>query len=280
VGLAGKRRYRVLVQDRYRRGGARYQYVLTIRKPVPGFFVAAIHSQNPGPAGLNIGRGGAAYLDLIVHYQDGYNGPLTITAEGLPRGLHMAPTTVRGNTNAALVLWADADAPDWVGPVKLIATGKRSDATIRREVRPYTRVWNAPEQSSSRPTRELIAAVRESAPFALQFAAERIEIEAGKKADVALKLDRRWPEFTAGLTVQALAVPGPIKLADTQIPAGKGEVTIPITVQAGTTPGEYTVTVRGQGQVPFARDAKAAKANSLVTLPARPLTVVVVPTKK
>ncbi|MFL5342184.1 MAG: hypothetical protein ACJ8F7_18720, partial [Gemmataceae bacterium] len=52
--LGGKRKYRVLVQDRYRRGGARYQYVLTIRKPVPDFYVAAIHSQNPGPGGLTV----------------------------------------------------------------------------------------------------------------------------------------------------------------------------------------------------------------------------------
>src|SRR5262249_36767647 len=121
VNLGGKRTYRVLVQDRYRRGGARYQYVLSIREPVPDFYVAAIHSQNPGPGGTTIHRGGAAYLDVIVHYQDAYNGPVIITAEGLPKGLHAAPTFIRGNTNAAVVLWADADAPDWVGPVKLIA---------------------------------------------------------------------------------------------------------------------------------------------------------------
>ena len=192
VNLGGKRTYRVLVQDRYRRGGSRYQYVLSICKPVPDFYVAAIHSQNPGPGGTTIHRGGAAYVDVIIHHKDGFNGPVTITAENLPKGLHAAPTIVRGNNNAAVVLWADADAPDWVGPVKLIASGKRGDVELRREVRPYTRVWNAPDQNSSRPTRELVVAVRESAPFALQFAHDRVEIEAGKRADVTLKLDRRW----------------------------------------------------------------------------------------
>jgi hypothetical protein len=280
LNLAGKRTYRVLVQDRYRRGGARYQYVLTIHKPVPDFYVAAIHSQNPGPGGTTIRRGGAAYVDLIIHYQDGFNGPVAITAENLPKGLHAAPTIIRGNNNATFVLWADTDVPDWVGPVKLIASGKRGDALLRREVRLYTRVWNAPDQNSSRPTRELVVAVRESAPFALQFAQERIEIEAGKKADVTLKLDRRWPDFTAGLTVQALAAPGPIKFSDTQIPPGKSEAVVPIQVQAGTPPGEYTLVVRGQGQVPFAKDATSAKTNSLVASPARPLTVFVRPAGK
>jgi hypothetical protein len=280
VNLPGKKKYRVLVQDRYRRGGARYQYVLTIRKPVPDFYVAAIHAQNPGPGGTTIHRGGAAYLDVVIHYQDGFNSPVTLTAEDLPKGLHAAPTVVRGNTNATFVLWADADAPEWVEPVKLIATGKRGDTALRREVRPYTRVWNAADQNSSRPTREEVLAVRDSAPFALQFAQDRVEIEAGKKAEVTLKLERRWPDFTAGLTVQPLAAPGPIKVSDTQIAAGKNEVKIPIQVQAGTQPGEYTLVVRGQGQVPFGKDAKAAKANSLVTLPARPLTILVQPAKK
>ena len=84
----------MLVQDRYRRGGARYQYVLTIRKPVPDFYAAVIHRQNPGPGGTTVRKGGAAYLDVIIHNKDGFNGPVTITAEGLPKGLHMAPTTI------------------------------------------------------------------------------------------------------------------------------------------------------------------------------------------
>ncbi len=280
VNLSGKKKYRVLVQDRYRRGGAQYQYVLTIRKPVPDFYVAAIHAQNPGPGGMTIQRGGAAHLDVVIRYADGFNGPVTITAEGLPKGLHAAPTVVRGNTNAPFVLWADADVPEWIGPVKLIASGKRGDVELRREVRPYTRVWNAADQNSSRPMREQVVAVRESAPFALQFVQDRVEIEAGKKADIILKLERRWPEFTAGLTVQALAAPGPIKFTDAQIPAGKNEVTVPVQIQTGAAPGEYTLVVHGHGQVPFAKDVKAAKTNSLVTLPARPLTVVVRPAGK
>ena len=79
-----------------------------------------------------------------------------------------------------LVLWADKDAPDWTGPIKLTATGKTENAIgprglraraevkaapITREVRPYTRVWNSTDLNSSRPTRELVVAIAgESAP--------------------------------------------------------------------------------------------------------------------
>ena len=135
VNLNEKRKYKVLVQDRYQRGGARYQYVLSIRKPQPDFYPAVIHSQNPGPGGTNLWRGGAVYLDAVIHQRDGYNGEITLTAEGLPPGVHCNPTVIHNNSRGTIVLWADDDAADFTGPIKLIATGKRGDEILRREVR-------------------------------------------------------------------------------------------------------------------------------------------------
>src|SRR5262245_1985256 len=175
VNLAGKKKYRVLVQDRYRRGGARFQYVLTIHKPVPDFYAAVIHSQNPGPGGTTIRKGGAAYLEVMLQRKDGFNGPVTITAEGLPKGLHMVPTTIAADSRGALVFWADPDAADFVGPVRLTASAATGETTLTREVRAYTRVWPQPDMNSSRPTRELVLAVARVAPFALRPAADRVE---------------------------------------------------------------------------------------------------------
>ena len=278
VNLAGKKKYRVLVQDRYRRGGARYQYVLSVRKPVPDFFVAAIHSQNPGPAGLTLRRGGAAFLDVIIHQSGGFNGPITLTAEGLPPGVHTTPTTLRGNNRGTFVFWADDSAAEWTGAVKLFATGKQGERVIRRIVRPYTRVWPDPSVSSSRPTRELVLAVRDSAPFALHFASARVEVEAGKKAEVKLQLQRRAKDFTSKVTVLPQALPGSIRMANAEIAAGKDAVALTVAIQAGTPPGEYTLTVLGQAQVHYSKDPKSAqKPNVLVSLPARPITLVVTP---
>ena len=280
VNLNSKKKYRVLVQDRYRRGGARYQYVLTVSKAVPDFFVAAIHSQNPGPGGTTIRRGGAAYLDIIIHQSGGFNGPITLTAEGLPPGLHAAPTTIRGNNRGTFVFWADDNAPEWTGAVKLFATAKVGDRTLRREVRPYTRVWTEANLGSSRPTRDLVLAIRDSAPFALEFAPGRVVVEAGKKAEMKLRLKRRWPDFKSKVSVLPQALPGYLRMGNAEIAAGKEEVTLTVNVQPGTPPGEYTLTVLGQAQVPHSKDGKAGqKSNLLVSLPARPLTVVVTPKK-
>jgi hypothetical protein len=281
VSLSAKKKYRVLVQDRYRRGGPRYQYVLVIRKPVPDFYPAVIHHQNPGPGGTTTPRGGAAYLDLVVHNTGGFNGSLTITALGLPKGLHVSPTTITNDTRGVVVIRADADAPDWVGPVKLVARGKHGEETIIREVRPYTRVWNSADLGSSRPTRELVVAVRGSAPFNLTPATERVEVEAGKKVEVRVKVERLWPDFKGAVTLLPLSFPAPIKMGNVTASEGLGEATVTFEVQAGARPGEYTVAIAGQAQVLFAKDRKAgAKPNTLVTAPSRPLTLVVLPPKK
>ncbi len=277
VNLAAKTKYRVLVQDRYRRGGARYQYVLTVGKPVPDFFVAAIHSQNPGPAGTTVRAGGAAYLDVIIHQSGGFNGPITLTAEGLPPGVHALPTTIRG-THGVFVFWADADAADWTGAVQLFATAKVGERTLRREVRPYSRVWPEANIATSRPTRDFVLAVRAGAPFALEFATERVEVEAGKKTELKLLLRRLAKDFTNSMSVQPLAPPGNLRLAGTEIAAGKDEASITVDVPPTTLPGEYTLTFLGQAQVPYSKDPKAAqKPNVLVALPARPVTLVVRP---
>ena len=135
VSLAGKSKYRVMVQDRYRRGGARYQYVLTVGQPVPDFFVAAIHGQNPGPAGTTVRAGGAAWLDVIVHQAGGFNGPITLTAEGLPPGVHAQPATVPRQPRRLRHLGGPGAAA-WTGTVKLFATAKQGERVLRREVRP------------------------------------------------------------------------------------------------------------------------------------------------
>lgn len=281
MNLTAKKRYRVLVQDRYRRGGARYLYVLGIRKPVPDLFPAVIHHQNPGPGGTTIRKGASVYMDVLIHNTGGFNGAVTITAEGLPKGLHMTPAIINNDTRGVLVLTADKDAPEFVGPIKLIATAKRGDETITREVRPYTRVWNSTDLNSSRPTRELFVAISaENTPFALTPAVEKIEIEAGKKADVVIKCERLWPEFKGAVTLIPLSFPNSIKMNTASVAEEKTEAHVSLEVQANARPGEYTIAITGQGQVPYAKDAKTPKANTLVPLPSRPLTIVVLPAPK
>lgn len=276
VNLNAKQKYQLLVQDRYQRGGPRYQYVLSLQKPRPDFFVAAMHHHNPGPGGHVLRAGSAVYFDLIIHQKDGYKEPITITAENLPAGVHFQPTSVHG-THGSFVLWADENVASYDGPIKLVATGKRGEETLVREVRSYTRIWQDNNPGSSRPARDVFLSVREAAPFGLAFASDKVAIEAGQNAEVKLFLKRLWPDFTSQVGLQPFAFPGPIKANLPQIAAGANEATVTFEVNNGTPPGDYTVTILGQAQAPFTKDPAKDKANTLVTLPSRPITVTVTP---
>ena len=83
------------------------------------------------------------------------------------------------------------------------------------------------------------------------------------------------------MTVTPLAFPGSIKTGTLSIPADKTEATATIDVQPNAKPGEYVLVLQTQAQVPFTKDPKAVtKPNTLVTLPSRPITLVVLPPKK
>jgi hypothetical protein len=275
VNLSQGKQYKALVQDRYQRGGPRYQYVMVLRPSRPDFFVATIHSQNPGPGGTNLWRGGAAYLNLIVHQTGGYNGPIVIMAENLPQGVHAVPTTVGLGSSGTFVLWADQDAPESAFPIRLIATGERGGEKLTREVRPYSRVWNQGD-GTSQPMREHWIAVRDKAPFSLSFQESRIPVVAGEKVEVKLKLARLWESFKEPLNILPDSWPGNFKINSVQIPSGVDEVTATIEVQAGTRAGEYTLSVLGQGQVPFTKKPDGSEVkNTLVSLPSQPITLLV-----
>jgi hypothetical protein len=280
VNVESSKKYRLLVQDRYQRGGPRFQYALTIRKVMPEAFVGVIHRENPTPAGLNLWRGGSVFLDLVIHHRDGNSTPVTISAKNLPPGVHFQPTTIPSDSRGAFVLWADENAPDFLGPIDLVATYSRGGQQIERLVRNYTRVWND-AKGSSRPTRELAAAIVEKAPFFVIPEKERIEAKAGDKLELKVQIKRLWPEFTGELKLLPLSWPGNFQMSEQPVAAGASEATVTMTIQNGTTANEYTLALLAQAQVPYSKDPAAKeRPNTLVSLPSRPITIAIQPPAK
>ncbi len=279
--LKPQQKYRVLVGDRYGRGGARLQYVLTIHRSRPDFFVAAIHRHNPNPAGTNIWRGGTEWLDIVVHRTEGHRGPITLTAENLPAGVHAVPTSVQDGSRGTFVLWSDADAPLGVQSIRLTATGERQGEMLKRTVRPYSRVWPIANIGTSRPTRELLVATCESAPFAVAIEPAQISAKAGQPVQLKAVARRYWPDAQNEIKLAALGFQGNFQLAETVLPAAATEVALSINVQAGTPPGDYTMAVQCQSQVPYSPEPNAtAKPANLMTFASLPLTITVLPPEK
>ena len=74
---------------------------------------------------------------------------------------------------------------------------------------------------------------------------------------------------------------GTFRLATSRITAGQSELAVTIDVQAGTRPGDITLAVMGQAQVPFSKDPEAKdRPPTLVSLPSQPVTITVVAPEK
>ncbi|MEZ6108468.1 MAG: hypothetical protein R3B96_20820 [Pirellulaceae bacterium] len=286
INLEPDREYQLLIQDRYGRGGPRYHYVLEVIKAEPDFFPAVIHRANPGPSGTTVFRGTATYLDLVIHHRGNSRGAVTITGENLPPGLHVATTTIPNDTRGVVVLWADDDAPEWTGPIELIATMDIDGQVIRRRVRPYARVRS--DQGSSVPMREMMVAVREQGPYDLSIEPMEVEAEAGSTITARLHLRRLWPtpdpnddesaKADYSVTIQPLSFPGGFGLGNFDIAPGSSQAELSISIPDNARPGSYTLAVLGQAQVPFNKDPLATDHPvTLVPTPSRPITIVVRP---
>ena len=75
---------------------------------------------------------------------------------------------------------------------------------------------------------------------------------------------------------------GSFQLGNGTIAADQTEAPLTINVQAGTRPGDYTLVVQGQAQVPFHKDPKSAdRPNTLVSVSSQTVTLTVTePVKK
>jgi hypothetical protein len=193
--------------------------------------------------------------------------------------LHAAEVKIANDTRGVMTFWSDAGAPAWNGTVRLTAKGEHEGQAIVREVRPYTRVWADPSMNSSRPTRELAIAILEKAPYALKISPERAMLAPSGKLELKVEAARYWSEFKAPIRVIGLGLPGGFQFAESEIAENALEKTFTLQL-ANVRPGEYTITLLGQAQVPFKKDAAGAAANTLVSMPSTPLTITVEPEKK
>jgi hypothetical protein len=271
-------RYRMLIQDRYRNGGPRYQYVALIGKPEPDFFPVVFHATNPDPTCPLVRAGGSAYLELCLNRRN-LSGPVVVEAQGLPPGVscpavHVSPQTEFAN----IVFTAAPDAKAWHGSIRLEATAVVDGKKLTRPVGVVQRRWAIANISTSRLCRQACLAVRPGASYGLRLP-EKATVAAGGAVEVKVSI-RRAGDFKGKVQLTGLNLPPGFGMATTELPAGKDEATVKLTVAGNVPPGAYTVVLRGDAQVPYSRDPKASRQNIRVADPTTPLTVTVTAAKK
>jgi Bacterial pre-peptidase C-terminal domain len=270
--------YKLFVQERYRNGGARYQYVLKITNVVPDFYPVVVHETPNEPSCPTVYQGGSAFCELCLNRRN-YAGPVVIEAEGLPPGVSCQPVHVSPQGQfAPIVFTAAADAPEWAGAVRLKASALIDGKKIEREVRGVQRRWAIANINTSVMLREICLAVRGKAPYAIRLPDKALSVAAGTSLETTASVARYWPEFKGQVQLIGLNLPPGFSFATTNIAAGQTEAAIKLNVAANVPPGEYTVVLRGDAQVPYSRDpAVTARPNVRVADPSTPMRVQVLP---
>jgi hypothetical protein len=270
--------YKLFVQERYRNGGARYQYVLKITNVVPDFYPVVFHETPNEPSSPCVHQGGSAFSEICLNRRN-YAGPVVIEAEGLPAGVTCQPVHVSPQGQFANVVFtAAADAPEWAGAIKLKAWAMIDGKKIEREVRPVQRRWPVANINTSVMLRETCLAVRGKAPYAIRLPEKTLPVAAGASLETTAQVARYWPDFKGKVQLIGLNLPPGFSFATTSIAPDQTAAAIKLNVAANVPPGEYSVVLRGDAQVPFNRDpSAAARPNVRVADPSTPMRVQVLP---
>lgn len=288
--------------------GPQTAYRLRVGPAKPDFRAIVKPYTKSYQTGSSARQDGTEAYEVFIHRMDGFNGPVTITAEGLPAGVTAKPATIGSGTKwGFLVLNIAPGAAAFTGPISVKASATLPNGTsLVREARPAAIVWGTqPGQGIpvlARLTQSLVLAIRPEKGFfkvSADPAAAVIKPPMGKEnkvtgpivvkqgEKVTLPVKASWvgtekpnvtlaPEQTMQNAQQA---PVTLQIAG-QPTAAKPDVTATIDVKATAPPGVYSLVIRGDSQVGFTRDpmaAKPAKTNVPASAFSDPIEITVIP---
>jgi hypothetical protein len=266
--------------------GPRCFYRLRIAPEQPAFSLVVMPSDHTRPDGVNLPQGGYEGFTVLAVREDGFNSDITLSVEGLPKGVTCLPQTLGAAQRAgALILSAAPDAAAWTGEIKVKGTAVVKGQTMVREARPAGITWAVQPQTNvpavSRLDRSLLLAVRDKAPFALGATLDKATVVQGDKVTLTVKVSRLWPDLKQPINATVMdPVPGVVVNNNQPVAlnAGKDEGTFPVQVSGTAAPGTYTVVLRAAAQVPYAKDPMAKQKPPVnIVQPSAPLTITVLP---
>lgn len=288
-------KYQLLVkgQDAEFRAGPRQFYRVRITPEQPDFRLIVLPPDDTRPDSCRLMRGSNQYFTVLAWRLDGFDGPIALSAEGLPTGISCPTQTIgSGYRQTALVVSAPKDAKPGVFEFKVKGTATINGQPVVREARSASITWPLQQPQPNIPTisrldHNIMVAVNDQAPFDLTTAVSQISIAQGDKPNVTLKLTRIWPDLKVPLQVASADVPNArnqppgITINNNQpitIPADKNEVVVALEVKSAVALGTYNFVLRATGQIPFNKDPMATQKPAIsMVLPSTPLTITVVP---
>jgi hypothetical protein len=287
-GVPADGKYQLMVMSTHgdTLAGPRQFYRVRITPDIPDFRLVAMPPANYRNDCTQLHQGGSQMIAVFAWRHDGFKGPITLTAEGLPKGVTCPPQVLSpGMRVARLVISAAADAPIFNGEIRVKGMATFKGETLVRDARPASISWPVPPQQNiptlTRLDRALALSVREKAVFNVAPTLDKPAVVQGDKANLNVKLARLWPDFKQPLTVMLEEALPNIVFNNNQpltLNPGKDDGVMPIVVNANAEPGQYNVVLRCSSPIPFNKDPKNAQKPPInVVLPSTPVTLTVLP---
>jgi len=274
--------------------GPRHTYALRISKSQPDFRLIALSGEIDVPDAPKLPAGGQQAFTVLADRSEGFHGDIELSVEGLPAGVSCPPQILHGRMRqTTLVVSAAADAAPWTGEIRIKGTAVINGNKLTREARPAGILWPIPPNQNSptvsRLERSLWLAVRGKAPLTLTPALTPTELKQGEKGKLVVKVNRILPDIKNPIQVNLMAepnqpnseLPNNLRINNNQpinIAANQNEGTLEVVVGNDVPPGVYNVVLRGQTQVPYAKDPMSKnKPNTFVVAPSLPVQLSVLP---
>ena len=204
-------------------------------------------------------------LNVVAFRRDNFDGPIEVSAAGLPAGIKARPVMIGpGQQMAQLVFESLADQPTWAGTIEVLGTALIEGQQVARHARSGTALWA--ENSTKKKlvaltagrlahTIALAATADESLPVKIEFGGpDAVEMSRAGKLQLPIKIVRSG--FADALTFEVQGLPGsPKKPPTLEIAAGKSEGQLVIDVPAKALVGEYSIVLRAEAKIDYRRDA-------------------------
>ena len=186
--------YTVQVRDHYyqQRGSLRFTYRLCIHRPQPDFRLIVVPNHEVQPDATVVGRGGRHWMDVLAFRNDGFDGPIHITATNLPPGVTCEPVVIGpGKTSAPLVFTAAKDAPLGQAAIRVVGKASIDGVETLRVARGGGLTWQTVNTPGiARMADSIVLAVRQPVPFVLTATPSATKVHAGDKISIRVQVGR------------------------------------------------------------------------------------------
>ena len=263
--------YRIRVRDKYNNfdSDPRLVYRMVIRKAQPDFRLAAysqrIKENERHTTTAVLRRGGAVELQVDVLRQDGFEGAVEVTAEGLPEGVSISTTTLRRNLKTGtLILVAAEDAPAWAGNIQIVGRATVNGQELVRYARSGSLVWTTKNFQQDPPRARLVQSIglsvldKDTLPVTVQLGEQPIlETSRGANLEIPVKVARRG-DFKTEIEVSAVGLPGEMKPEAVKVSGEDGKLKLTMANEK-IQPGTYSFFLKGTSKFNYVRNADAVQ---------------------